>query len=248
MTYHPPLLAIAHGSQDPRHAATIERLAAAVRRLRPDLTVETAYLDHCAPGIGQVADRLADEGHAEVVAVPLLLTAAYHAKTDIPAQLHAVRRRHPRLALRYARPLGPDPLLMAALERRLREAGVWPGEPSTAVVLASAGSSDPEATATLAEVARDWRERGWREVLLAYASASPPTVTQAIATARRHGARHVAVASYFLAPGFLPDRITAGARQADVVTEVLGAAPEVAKLVARRYVEARGRARARRSA
>ncbi|MCX9191034.1 cobalamin biosynthesis protein CbiX [Carbonactinospora thermoautotrophica] len=248
MTRRPPLLAIAHGSQDPRHAETIERLATAVRRIRPDLTVETAYLDHCAPSIGQVVDRLAATGHAEVVAVPLLLTAAYHAKTDIPAQLRAVRQRHPQLVVRYARPLGPDPLLVAALERRLREAGVWPGEPSTTVVLASAGSSDPEATAALARLARDWQERGWRDVLLAYASASPPTVAQAVTTARRHGARHVAVASYFLAPGFLPDRIVAGARQADVVTEVLGPAPEVAKLVARRYADALAAAWTRRSA
>jgi sirohydrochlorin ferrochelatase len=49
------------------------------------------------------------------------------------------------------------------------------------------------------------------------------------------------VAPYVLAPGFLPDRIERGAREAgaDVLAPVLGAAPEVAELLLRRYDEAR---------
>jgi sirohydrochlorin ferrochelatase len=58
-----------------------------------------------------------------------------------------------------------------------------------------------------------------------------------VAKLRREGARRVAVASYFLAPGFLPDRVRAAAHGADVVTDVLGDAPEVAKLVLCRYAE-----------
>lgn len=234
----PPLLAVAHGSRDPRSSATVEALAGAVRALRPGLRVETGYLDHCAPSAGQVLDRLADEGHPEVVALPLLLTAAYHSKTDVPAVLHASRRRNPRLAVRYGPVLGPDPLLVEALERRLREAGVRPGDPATAVVLASAGSTDPGAGAVLGALASGWERTGWRSVRRAYASALGPTVDEAVADLRRSGAGRVAVASYFLAPGFLPDRVRRAAACADAVTGVLGAAPEVARLVLRRYDEA----------
>ncbi|MFD9674479.1 sirohydrochlorin chelatase, partial [Streptomyces sp. NPDC059981] len=44
-------------------------------------------------------------------------------------------------------------------------------------------------------------------------------------------------APYVIAPGRLPDRIAAGAAEsgADVVAEVLGAAPELARLLLRRY-------------
>jgi sirohydrochlorin ferrochelatase len=233
----PPLVAIAHGSRDLRSAATIEALTDEVRALRPGVRVETGYLDHCAPSVGQVLDRLAADGYGAVVALPLLLTAAYHAKTDVPGVLHAARRRHPRLAVQYGPTLGPDPLLVAALERRLREAGVWPGDAETAVVLASAGSSDPAAGAVLARLAATWERSGWSAVRCAFASAVGPTVDEACGALRRDGARRVVVASYFLAPGFLPDRVRAAARGADAVTGVLGAAPEVAKLVLRRYEE-----------
>jgi sirohydrochlorin ferrochelatase len=46
------------------------------------------------------------------------------------------------------------------------------------------------------------------------------------------------VAPYVLAPGRLPDRIATGATQADVLSPVLGPAPEVARLLLTRYEEA----------
>ena len=108
--------------------------------------------------------------------MPLLLTAAYHSKSDIPAQLAAAAAAHPCLDVVSAGTLGPHPLLVAALERRLREAGVAVDSPAeraaTSVVLAAAGSSDPAANATIAALAAQWaRERGWRAVVPAYASA-----------------------------------------------------------------------------
>jgi sirohydrochlorin ferrochelatase len=56
-----------------------------------------------------------------------------------------------------------------------------------------------------------------------------------VAQLRAEGVRRVAVAPYVLAPGFLPDRIARGAAEADVLADVLGPAPEVARLLVRRY-------------
>jgi sirohydrochlorin ferrochelatase len=55
------------------------------------------------------------------------------------------------------------------------------------------------------------------------------------------GARRVAVAQYVIAPGRLPDRIAAGAEEAgaDVLAPVLGACPELARLVLLRADEVR---------
>jgi sirohydrochlorin ferrochelatase len=54
------------------------------------------------------------------------------------------------------------------------------------------------------------------------------------------------VASYFLAPGHFADKVRdeALAAGADVVSPVLGAAPEVADLIVHRYAEALRTARA----
>jgi sirohydrochlorin ferrochelatase len=85
-----------------------------------------------------------------------------------------------------------------------------------------------------------WRARsGWRDVLPAYAAATGPTVAEAVAELRAAGAPRVAVASYVLAPGRLPDRMVA-VRALDLpVSEPLGDAPELAAVVLARYDAAR---------
>ncbi|MEC4019226.1 sirohydrochlorin chelatase [Streptomyces sp. H27-D2] len=238
----PVLLLIAHGSRDPRHAATVGALCERVRSLRPGLRVEVGYLDFCAPSVPQVLARLSMEGRHNVVALPLLLSRAFHAKSDIPAVLREAAARLPRLSVRQADVLGPSPLLTATLERRLYEAGVRPGDRrSTGVVLASAGSSDPEAIAAIAEIAREWRHTGWCAVRPAFASASLPRTEDAIRAMRADGIERVAVAPYVIAPGFLPDRIARGAREAgaDVLAGVLGPSRDVARLLVERFEQAR---------
>ncbi len=243
MSRRPVLLVIAHGSRDPRHAATVHALVARVRAQRPGLRVETGFLDFNAPAVPQALERLAAEGVQDVVALPLLLTRAFHAKADIPAVLHEASARLPRLRIHQAEVLGPSPLLLTALERRLYEAGLTPGDrSSTGLVLASAGSTDPEAIAVIAEIARELRHTGWCAVRPAFASASLPRTPDAVRLLRAApGVRRVAVAPYVVAPGFLPDRIARGAREsgADVLGEVLGASPELARLLLARYDEAR---------
>ncbi|MEU4146203.1 sirohydrochlorin chelatase [Streptomyces parvulus] len=233
----PVLLVIAHGSRDPRHAATVHALVRRVRALRPDVRVETGFLEFNVPSVPGVLESLATEGVRDVVALPLLLTRAFHAKTDIPAVLADAPAR---LNVRQAEVLGPSPLLLAALERRLYEAGLTPADKSsTGVVLASAGSSDPEASAVIAEIAREWRRSGWCAVRPAFASASLPRTEDAVRELRELGCARVAVAPYVLAPGRLPDRIARGAAGADVLADVLGPSPEVARVLLERYDAAR---------
>ncbi|MGW5331363.1 sirohydrochlorin chelatase [Streptomyces bauhiniae] len=235
--YHKPvLLIVAHGSRDPRHAATVHALVARVRSMRPDLRVVTGFLDFNVPSVGGVLKSLAADGVREVVAQPLLLTRAFHAKADIPAVLRDAPRG---MRVRQAEVLGPSPLLLSALERRLSEAGLSPADKSsTGVVLASAGSSDAEAIAVIADIAREWWRTGWCAVRPAFASARLPRTEDAVRELRAQGCERIAVAPYVLAPGFLPDRIARGAADADVLADVLGPAPEVARVLLDRYTEA----------
>ncbi|PYC88142.1 cobalamin biosynthesis protein CbiX [Streptomyces tateyamensis] len=246
----PTLLLIAHGSRDPRHAATVDALVRQVRAQQPGLAVDTAYLDHSAPRLPRVLERLAGR---PAVAVPLLLNRAYHAKHDIPAALLAAGAgvggdggagAGGGGGLPVAEVLGAprEELLLAALERRLAEAGLRVADPveraRTGLVLAAAGSSDPAADAATRALAAHWgARRGWAAVTVAYASAGGPRVPEALAELRAAGAERTAVAPYLLAPGLLPDRIASAAAEAgaDLVAPVLGAAPELAKLVLARY-------------
>jgi sirohydrochlorin ferrochelatase len=201
-------VAVAHGSADPRAAAAIGDLVplvaarAAARGLSvPELRV--AYLGHAAPSLPQVM-RAFGPG-AQLTVLPLLLTAAYHSKTDIPRVL---ARAGTGMRIAYGDPLGPHPLLLRALERRLPEVALEnPAE--VGVVLAAAGSSDPAANATIARLAAQWQAgTGWFAVWPAYAS---PTTgldpAGAVTGLLAAGARRVVVASYLLAPGLFADRI-----------------------------------------
>ncbi|HEX3390030.1 MAG TPA: sirohydrochlorin chelatase [Streptosporangiaceae bacterium] len=246
----PALVAIAHGSRDPRAGATIAELLAAARtraavRGLAGLDVRGAFLGHAPPAPLQVLTALAGDGDGErdAVVLPLLLTAAYHSSTDIPGVLAEATAGLPGLRIGYGEPLGPHPGLVRALERRLAEAGRDPGgDPSrTAVVLASAGSSQPTANAAIAAMASGWQaDRGWLAVRPAFASAASPTPAEAVADLLRRGAGRVVVASYLLAPGLFADRIRESslAAGAVAVSAPLGAAPEVADVLLDRYQQA----------
>jgi sirohydrochlorin ferrochelatase len=252
----PPLVAIAHGSRDPRAGATVSELLALARERAPaGLDARAAFLGHAPPAPLQVLTALASPepltrqgdppiaASRVIVVLPLLLTAAYHSGTDIPALLAEAAARLPGLRIRYGTPLGPHPGLLRALERRLAEAGqdVARRAGQTAVVLACAGSSDPAANAAISRMAADWQvSRGWLAVRPGYASAARPTPDEAVARLIRDGARRVVVASYLLAPGLFADRIRAAALAAGAaaVSAPLGAAPEVADVLLSRYGEA----------
>src|SRR5213592_3758967 len=102
MHQRPVLLVIAHGSRDPRHAATVHALVRRVRSLRPGLRVETGFLEFNIPSVQGVLESLAAEGVRDVVALPLLLTRAFHAKADIPAVLREAALRLPLLTVHQA--------------------------------------------------------------------------------------------------------------------------------------------------
>ena len=234
----PALIALAHGSRDPRSASTISALVDEVRAMRPDLRVAEAFLDLSSPDFHQVVDTLVREGHDEIVVVPLLLTEAYHAKVDVPAVIAEATERHPSVKLRATAVLGHETRFLEIIDERLRSALKKARvRELDALVLAAAGSSDPLANASVARLARLWGTRHKLPVVAAYASAAPPATGEAVRAFRAEGRRHIAVASLFLAPGSLPDRAAELALEAGAiaVAEPLGAHPELARTILARY-------------
>jgi len=230
---------VAHGSRDPRAAASTRALASAVASAHPSWEVHAAYLDHAGPRPVDVLSGLAAAGHGRAVLVPLLLTAAYHGRVDVPAVVTAARAAGLPLEVRLADVLGPvscavpGPLL-DALIRRL------PGHRLDAVVLAAAGTRDAAARLTVEAAAEALGARLGVPCRVAYASAAPPTGAEAVTALRAAGAARVGVASYFLAPGLLHDNVVASARSAGAVAVAgpLGDAPEMVALAASRVVAA----------
>src|SRR3954451_10007147 len=203
----PALVALAHGRRDPRSKTTITALIDEVRTLRPDLRIETAFLDLAKPALHTVVDKLARAHFEEVVVVPLLLTDAHHANVDVPAAVAEADARHEGVQVRATSTLGLAPCFLEVLDRRLRDAlRAARVRELDALVLAAAGSSDALANQAVTRLARLWGSTHRLPTVAAYASAAPPATGEAVRQFRAEGRRHIAVGSLFLAPGTLPDR------------------------------------------
>ncbi|MFJ8631227.1 sirohydrochlorin chelatase [Streptomyces sp. NPDC093568] len=226
----PALVVVAHGSRDPRALTTVSALLDQVRALRPGLPVHLGHIELNEP---LLPDTLAALGDREAILVPLLLSRGYHIKRDIPemAAESSVRAR-------VAGALGPHPLLVEALTARLVEAG-WrtrmdeSTRRTSAVVLAAAGSRDPESKLDTSRTARLLADRLGVPVVPAYATTAAPTVPDALAELAARGRTRVAVASYFTAPGRFA---TECAQKAPwMASAPLGTHPAMARLLLHRY-------------
>jgi sirohydrochlorin ferrochelatase len=248
----PALVAVAHGSRDPRSAATVAALVDEVRRQRPGLDVRLSFLDLSAPRLPDVLDAVAADGHRRAVVVPLLLGHAFHASVDVPGAVAQAAARLPGLDITTSPVLGGHQGLSTAALRRLAAALGAGGlhDPGLGVVLAAIGSSHAPANAAVADLVAGWTRRfGWHGGCAAFATTTTPTVTQAVADLRARGARRVAVAQWILAPGLLPDRIVRDADGAGAaVADALGTDAGVVAAVLDRFDETAAGSTRRRAA
>ena len=239
----PALVAVAHGSRDPRSAATVAAVVADVAQRNPGLDVRLAFLDLNTPSVEQVIDAVAAQGHREAVVAPLLLGSAFHARVDLPGLLAAARGRHPRLRLIHADVLGPDPLLIAALRERVLATGAEADDHTLGVAVAAVGSSRAEANhrthalSPLLTAGTAWRT----EVCFA---TTEPALPRAISRLRARGCGRIVVAPWFLAPGLLTDRLVTAAPEV-THADPLGSHRLVAQVVGQRYAAAVRELRAR---
>ena len=212
-----PVLLVAHGSRDPRAAATTRALARTVAAVRPGLDVRVAFLELSPPRPAQVLAVLPPGA----VVVPLLLTRAYHGAVDLPSQVDG-------FGCAITDTLGEaSPALLDALTRRL------PAVKFDALVLAAAGTRVASARSTVEKVASALGFHLGVPCHVAYAAGASPSGAEAVTALREQGARRIAVASYFLAPGRLHDLVANSALSAGAIAVAapLGASWPLAELI-----------------
>ena len=249
MTRGLPLVLVGHGTRSAEGAGEFCRFVERVRALAGDrlAAVDGGFIELSGPPISEVVGRMPVTRHPEMVAVPLVLTAAGHGKGDIPGALAREQVRHPGLRWRYGRPLGPHPVLLDIVADRVDAALAGAPREGTHVVLVGRGSTDPDANAEVAKVARLlWEGRGYAAVEYCFVSLAAPSVPDALARVAALGGERIVVAPYFLFPGVLPDRVAAQSRGfsgahpgLDVrAAGLIGDCGELAGLVLERYEEA----------
>jgi len=237
------VLLVAHGSRAAAGRVELLALADAVAEARVGTQVRTGFLEMSDPPASTVLDGLLDDGVRDVIVVPLMLFAAGHAKSDVPALVLEARANHPGARIVYGRPLGVDHALLALARRRLRAVDAL-GLP---LAVLARGTSDPDANAEAWRAARLLADMSETQlVATGFSGLTWPTVTGALEQLRRLGAVRIAVFSWFLATGVLLDRMRAEweAFASETGVGVLdagyfGIEPELVSLVWARVDEAR---------
>jgi sirohydrochlorin ferrochelatase len=223
------LVLTAHGSADPRSAASVHELARTIARVRRGVDVRVAFCEQNSPNL---RDVLASTG-GDAVVVPLLLADAYHARIDIPAMIDESGTR-----ARQADVLGEDDRLIAVLRQRLTHAGVSPLDPDVGVVVTAVGSSRPQANARTATVADYLVQHTNWTATTAFATGPRPTLAEAAEALRERGATRLVIAPWFLAHGRITDRVADYARAHGItMAEPLGPHRLVAETVLDRFDE-----------
>jgi sirohydrochlorin cobaltochelatase len=238
------LLLVGHGSVCPRSRQEMESLAQEVALALPDVAVEVGFLEMTRPAAGAVVDSMIRRGCRRVVVLPLVLLAAGHAKSDVPAVVVDARYRHPDMDIRFGRPLGVSRAAIEVLGKLVAAAG-GAGLP---LLVVARGTSDPDANAEAHKAARllaEWT--GAPFVHVGFSGVTRPLVGEAATVFERLGYPRVAVAWWYLCHGKLIERGRAELARfaADSGVEIvdaghLAADVALAPLVVERYREATG--------
>ncbi len=186
-------------------------MAAALSRRLGSRPVHAAFLEHEDPSAPEVVGACSS---AQVTVLPLFLSKGYHVRHDVPAAVAAsgegVRGR-----------VGAtDPPLMtedaswtlAAIVDSSMDAGLLP-DPAAAVVVVTAGSSDPDVLQAWDLAAARWTRRGpWNAVRVAHASGPGLRPREVCGEMRAQGDAVQALVPALVARGFFADRIVEEAR------------------------------------
>ena len=245
----PGVIVIGHGTADATGAEETRRTAALVAALLPGTAVELGFLELVAPSIEEAVAALVGRGCRAVVAAPVLLFRAGHARRDVPEALAAAAARHG-LAVRQAEPLGCHPAIVALARRRRREAlagrdAVAAAE--TRLVVLGRGASDPRTVCQLCRLTLATTAAPPAPPLhLGFAAAARPTLDEALAEAgAAAGVRRIVVQPHLLFSGHVEGQVDAALargreRRPDIEwlrAARLGADPAVAAALVARAIE-----------
>ncbi|MGC8480739.1 MAG: sirohydrochlorin chelatase [Acidimicrobiales bacterium] len=199
------LLIVAHGSTSADGVKEILGIVPELRALVDEhVRVEVGFLELAEPPAITVAMELAESGARHIVVVPLMLNAAGHARSDVPAVVLTARNRYPDVTFTYAEPLGKE---FALLERG-RDALQTAGGTGKPLLVFFRGASEPSANAQSYEITRLLAELNEsRSCFTGFSGITWPSIDEALAQLHAVGHREFAVLSWFLATGVLVDRI-----------------------------------------
>lgn len=109
------LILLAHGAPDPDAAATMHRVALAVRALAPEMQIGQAFLDGMAPGLAASVDALLAEDIQRIVVLPVFISPGTQHTQAVSLPLDEIRARYPQIRFDLAAAAGEAENVVAAI-------------------------------------------------------------------------------------------------------------------------------------
>ncbi|MCB1961512.1 MAG: CbiX/SirB N-terminal domain-containing protein [Rhodocyclaceae bacterium] len=104
-----------HGARDPVWAGPMQRTAARIAELSPEMPVELAFMEFIEPVLDVAVDRLVARGATRITVVPVFLAQGGHLKRDVPALVSAAAARHAGVSVTLATAAGEAPEVIDAI-------------------------------------------------------------------------------------------------------------------------------------
>lgn len=192
------LITLSHGSRHPAAAPHVEALTRTAGELA-GVPALAAHLEFNEPTLRSAAQEMAQHGERDAIVVPLLFTEGYHQRVDVPTAIDGAAASSG-LSLRRARGLGTGEDMAQLLAARV-PAG------ADKVVVYSVGSSDEQANAAVADLARRVGEITGCVSEAAYATRDAHASRRDNRNRDAPSAHSEVVVPLFVSPGLLLDRL-----------------------------------------
>ncbi len=206
------VLLCGHGSRDDEACAEFEAMARRLGARLPYTLFASGYLEFARPTIREALESLREAGARRILAVPAMLFAAGHVKNDLPWELNSFAAENAGIAVEFGRDLAVDPKLLEAARERISAAEARAtrnvARADSLLLVVGRGTSDPDANANVAKVARLlWEGMGFGWAALGYSGVASPRTDEALTRAVRLGFPRIVVFPYFLFTGILVKRV-----------------------------------------
>jgi sirohydrochlorin ferrochelatase len=197
------ILYICHGSRVKEATAQAVDFIQTCMKNQSNIIQEYCFLELANPTIEDAYAACVKRGATKIIAIPVLLLTAAHAKHDIPEVLRKMNHNYPNVELKYGRPIGVSEKMVDILVERLQETNEKIQENSL-VLLVGRGSSDPDVKRDLRNIA-DLLEDRLPNIRVedCYLTAASPSFTDALEKAKHAQANQVFIIPYLLFTGLL---------------------------------------------
>ena len=112
----------AHGSRDAEWAAPFNAIRERLRKSRPQIRVELAYLELMDPTLSRAVAEITAAGERRIYVAPLFMAQGAHLKRDLAAMLERLRRSHPDASFEVLPAVGEIDDVIDAMSRSIAKA------------------------------------------------------------------------------------------------------------------------------